>query len=111
MSPGVTIQNSSPGLSPRSYPRVEVQEVVFGEVLLLGFVLGPDDGSDELLAFRPDVAEAGDLVLEAERLGRRVGRVGRRGGVDAGDPRRLLGESATGELRRLLSEKTWPPLS
>src|SRR4029077_6774608 len=48
----------------------------------------------------------GDLVLEAECLGRRVGRVRRRGGVDTGDARRLLRESATGELRRLLSEKS-----
>lgn len=90
-------------------PAIEVEEVVIGKILLLGFVLGPDDRGDEVLGLRPDVPETGDFVLVAERLGGRVGRVGRRGRVDPGDSRRGLGESATGELRRLLSKKSGHP--
>src|SRR4030095_10098626 len=69
-------------------PGVEVEEVVLREVGLFGLVLGPDDRGDELIGVRPDVSEAGNLVLVPEGLRRRLRGPGGRG-LDTGDPLRL----------------------
>ena len=107
--PGVTIQNSSPGLRPRSYPPSRYRRLWSVKSVCSASFSAPMTAA-RTARLRAEVAEAGDLVLEAERLGRRVGRVGRRGGLDAGDRPAAAGASpATGELRAPAEREEWPP--